>query len=295
MGESRAVQEVRKDYRVPDTIGLRVDAREVLAWVPGAEMAVREVAAHPDDLEVSRAHGGRVPLRRLGDEGGTLLVRELRKGGLLRRVRGRRMRGRWRPLDELVLLRSLGAAGVPVPEAVGCVILRAPTGWRGFLISRLVEESLDLEAWLHGVPGPPGLDPRHVLAEAGRTVRRLHDAGVPHPDLHPKNLLLTSDGSVLVLDLDKAEPAAGRLDDRVRLKNLVRLGRSIEKHRLKGLRTGRREALRFLEGYAGSPEAARHWLDTIRAHLQRGLGARTLWWRLAGEARPWRSSSAGDA
>jgi hypothetical protein len=100
-------------------------------------------------------------------------------------------------------------------------------------------------------------------------------------------MLVTAAGDVLLLDLDRASRAAGPLDDRRRLANLVRLGRAVEKHRLKGLTTGRREALRFLEGYAGSRDAAQAWLARVRARLGRTLALRMLWWRLLGEARPW--------
>jgi len=293
--ESDSQREVRRAYGVPDGIRLRVDARELLAWRPGYEMNVREVATRPDALPRHRERVGRASLGSLSSPDGPLLVREYRKGGLLRRVRGRTMHGRLRPLDELVLLARLQALAVPVPVAVGCVILRGPLGWRGFLLLEEVAGAVDLEALLHGVPGPPGTPLRHVLATAGRAVRALHDAGVPHPDLHPKNLLLTPDGRVLIIDLDKARPGTGLLADQERLRNLVRLGRAIEKHRLKGIKAGRREALRFLEGYAGSPEAARLWLERIRGYLERGLGVRILWWRLLGEARPWRPPAAGSA
>jgi 3-deoxy-D-manno-octulosonic acid kinase len=288
-------REVRRRYEVPDAILLRVDAREVLAGLGGYEVAVREVAAHPDDLPAAGGLGGRGALRRVESPQGPLLVREYRKGGLLRRLRGRRMRGRWRPLDELVLHRRLAALGVPVPDAVGCVIRKGPTGWRGFLLLHEVEGAVDLESVLHGVAAPDGADPRHVLREAGRVVRKLHDAGVPHPDLHPKNLLLAPGGRVLVIDLDKARPSPGVLSEAQRIDNLARLGRAIEKHRLKGMSAGRKEALRFLEGYAGSPEAARLWLDPIRARLGRWLGLRRVWWRLIGEARPWRPATWKDA
>lgn len=291
---STAERTTRAQYGVPDGLLLRVDPQEMLAGLPGYEVAVREVAAHPDDLPVAHGLGGRGSMRRVDSARGPLLVREYRKGGLLRRLRGRRMHGRWRPLDELVLLRRLQALGVPVPDAVGCVVLRGPTGWRGFLLLHEIHGAVDLEAVLHGVPGPDGPDVRHVLHEAGRVVRQLHDAGVPHPDLHPKNLLVAPGGRVLVIDLDKAQPSSGVLDEEARLRNLTRLGRAIEKHRLKGLGAGRREALRFLEGYAGSPEAARLWLDHIRSRLGRGLGARRVWWRLIGEARPWRAPERED-
>lgn len=289
-GRSAREREVRRLYEVPDTMLLRVDPREVLAGLPGYEVAVREVAAHPDDLPPAHGLGGRGTLRRVESPRGPLLVREYRKGGMLRRVRGPRMHGRWRPLDELVLHRRLLAVGVPVPEAVGCVIHRGLAGWRGFLLLHEIEGAIDLEALLHGVAPPPDVDLRRVLTEAGRVVRQLHDAGVPHPDLHPKNLLVTSGGRVVVIDLDKARPSPGVLREEERLANLVRLGRAIEKHRLKGMRAGRKEALRFLEGYAGSPDAAHQWLDHVRARLLRGLGPRRVWWRLIGEARPWRAA-----
>jgi hypothetical protein len=59
---------------------------------------------------------------------------------------------------------------------------------------------------------------------------------------------------VLVIDLDRGR--ARRPCPRRRAWNLVRLGRAIEKHRLRGMRVGRRAALRFLAGYAGGAEAA---------------------------------------
>jgi 3-deoxy-D-manno-octulosonic acid kinase len=293
VGDSRAERDVRERYGVPDGVLLRVNPRETLAALPGYEVPVREVAAHPDDLPRVRGVAGRGALRRVDSPAGPVLVREYRKGGLLRHLRGRLMHGRLRPLDELVLHRGLAAIGVPVVDAVGCVVLKRTTGWRGFLLMREVEGAIDLEALLHGMPAPPGAEVRRVLGDAGRAVRRLHDAGVPHPDLHPKNLLLAPDLRVLIVDLDKARATTGMLPESARLKNLLRLGRAIEKHRLKGIAAGRREALRFLEGYAGSPEAARLWLERIRTHLRRGLWLRILWWRLIGEARPWRPPAGG--
>lgn len=288
VAESERTREVRRRYGVPDGIDLRVDRREVLACLPGYEIAVRGVAAHPDALPASR-RGGRRPLAQLdsGPGPGTVLVREYRKGGILRFVRGRRFFGGWRPLMELVLHRRLQAAQVPVTEAVGCVVLRGLLGWRGFLLTREVPQSVDLEAWSYGVPLATGLSRQEVLRRAGRAVRRLHDEGVSHPDLHLKNLLLTRDGRVLVLDLDKAHALDQPLGEAARIRDLARMGRGIEKHRMKGLTTGRRESLRFLEGYAGSLDAAHEWLERVRARLRRGLSLRMAWWRLAGESRPW--------
>jgi hypothetical protein len=288
VSEIGASEALRQKYGVPDGIRLRVEAGEVLAWLPDHEAAVRHVAANPRDLPRS-PYAGRAPLARLAEgDLPPLLVRTYRKGGVLRHVRGASFRGRLRPLEELVLLWRLGAAGVPVLDAVGAVVLRGRSGWRGFLLTREVPGSLDLEAWLHGMPAPATeVAPAEILRRAGRSVRALHDAGVSHADLHPKNLLITPSGAVLVLDLDRAETTENRLDDERRLANFVRLGRAVEKHRLKGLTIGRREALRFLEGYAGDRAAAGTWLARIRQRLVLGLVVRRAWWRLTGEARPW--------
>ncbi|MFV1958533.1 MAG: lipopolysaccharide kinase InaA family protein [Planctomycetota bacterium] len=291
--EAQRARKLRRHYDVPGAIRLRVAGGEVLAWLDGFEVAVRGVAAHPDDLPESRL-GGRRPLRRLASVSRPLLVREYHKGGLLRHVRGRSMYGPLRPLRELVLHRRLDALGVPVVRAVACVVLPRGLGWRGFLLVEEVVGARDLEAVLYGFPVPGGVARGDALVRARRAVRCLHDAGVPHPDLHPKNILLAPDGTVRLLDLDKARPADGLLDDRVRLANLVRMARSIEKHRMKGLRVDVRDALRFLEGYAGTRPAAALWLRRIRQRLAPGLLPRRVWWRLLGEARPWRPPRGGD-
>jgi tRNA A-37 threonylcarbamoyl transferase component Bud32 len=279
MGESSAT-DVRRRYDVPDSVRLHVEDGRLMAYVEGAEEAARAVADGPDDLPASAGPVGRGPLRRVASPLGPLLVREARKGGLLRRLRGRRFHGPYRPLRELVLSRRCLGAGVPVAEAVACVILGG-SPWRGFLLTREVPDAMDLERWLYS-----GRGGRDVLRSAGRAVRALHDAGVRHADLHPKNLLLDGDGRVLVLDLDRAQPFDGPLPEEERLRNLVRLGRAIEKHRLRGLSVSRRSALRFLEGYGGSAGAAARWLERVRGRLGRGLALRFAWWRLTGQGRP---------
>ncbi len=291
MGATASANELRRRYGLPESIRLKADPREILAWVEGAEDAVRTVASNPDGLPFAPATG-RAVLRRFDAAMGPLFVREYRKGGLLRAVRGRRFHGRLRPLDELVLLRRLLAAKVPVPEAVGAVVKHGLLGWRGFLLTKEVEAALDLETFLYDPSCLPVVYPREALADAGRSVRRLHDAGVSHADLHPKNLLLAGrTGEILVLDLDRARPFDGLLPDEERLSNLVRLGRAVEKHRLRGMRVGRRAALRFLGGYTGDPAAAARLLERVRERLGRGLSWRVLWWKLSGQARPRPASS----
>ena len=120
------------------------------------------------------------------------------------------------------------AARVPVLDVVGAVVLRATTGWRGFLLSHEVRGAVDLQAFLYAPQAHAEWPVTEALAAAGRAVRTLHDAGVSHADLHPKNLLLAGrTGEILVIDLDRARAFDGLLPDEERLTNLVRLGRAV--------------------------------------------------------------------
>jgi 3-deoxy-D-manno-octulosonic acid kinase len=288
--ESPATEAVRQRYAVPGSIRLRVGVHDVLAFVAGHETSVRSVASAPDALPQSD-RGGRAPLRRLETPLGPVLVRRYRKGGLLRHLRGRRFLGAWRPLEELVLLCRLGALRLPVIEGVGAVVHLHGRSWSGWLLTREVGGSVDLDAWLRG-RGPAGAPPApRVARRAGRAVRELHDAGVRHADLHPKNLLLTPQGQVLVLDLDKARCFDRPLSDAPRAANLLRLARAVDKLALQGTPTSARLALRFLEGYAGTRAAARSWFERLVARRLAGRSLRGAWWRLSGQTR---SSRLGD-
>lgn len=284
---------IRQRYGVPEAVELRASPREVLGFLPGFEDVVRAVAEAPDALPRA-ARAGRAPLSRLDSPLGSVLVREYRKGGLLRHVRGRRFLGPWRPFVELSLARRLLAARVPVVEAVGAVVLRGWTGWRGFLLTLEVPGGLDLEAYLYDPAAHPEWPLRDALAEAGRTVRALHDAGVAHGDLHPKNLLLDpSAAAVRALDLDRSGAFDAPLDDDARVRNLTRLARSVEKHRLRGMPVGRREALRFLRAYGGGAEPGDRWLAVVRASVRRGLWLHRAWWRLSGQVGRARGPATG--
>ena len=286
----RTEETLREAYGVPPGIELRISGSPgdglALAFVEGLELAARSVAGGTDTLPRS-PHGGRHPLRRLHAPSGGLLVRAYRKGGLLRALRGDRFWGRWRPLDELVLLHRLGALRIPVVAAAGAVIAFGRWTWTGHLLTREVSGAADLDQWLRdacaGARAPRG--GLQVLHRAGRAVRELHDAGVQHADLHPKNLLVTPDARVLVIDLDKARAFDRPLTEVRRARNLLRLMRAVDKLRLKGVPVPTAWVLRFLGAYAGSPQAGRLWFDRLRPRVTRWRSVRAAWWRLAGQAK----------
>ena len=269
---------------MPPAFELAAESGHVLLWRGDLEDAVRHVATAFADLPTGEAQG-RAPLRRVESASGeAYLVRPYRKGGLARGVRGERFRGRFRPLDEAVLHAELQAAGVPVLEVGGAVVLGDEASWDGFLLTREAVGAVDVDAWLEGRDAGvhEGTSP---LERAGAAVRALHEHGVEHADLHAKNLLLTPAGEVLVIDLDRARRHAAPLADEARVRNLARFERYLVKQRAKGRALARWTPAAFYRGYAdGDDDAGQRWM--ARAVAQRGrLWWRSIWWRLSGQAR----------
>ncbi len=132
--------------------------------------------------------------------------------------------GRSRPLREWCLLRALADAGQPVPRPLAARVVRAGPWYRGELWTRAVAGGPLPEA--ARVPGGAGTpEAARVL---GGVLRRLHDAGVDHPDLHVGNILVRALGrraeDYTVLDFDRGRR---RRPGRWRGRNVARLLRSL--------------------------------------------------------------------
>ncbi len=207
---------------------------------------------------------------------GAVFVRPYLHGGLLGRLTGELHAGDGRFAGELEALVAARAAGVPVPEALGVVSRPRALGMRaGWLLLREERGAVDVLAFLAG--DPPPARRRAVLATAGRALRRLHDAGFEHPDLHLRNLLLTPRGDVLVLDLDRVRRHAELPRER-RLAGLFRFDRHAAKQAARGLPVARADRLRVLRAYAGAEWPGRDELRALAkrlaAHIERHGSAR---------------------
>ena len=132
----------------------------------------------------------------------------------------------------------LGKMGVNCPRMLGYAE-RRPAG-PALIVTELAEDAERLDLWVpkHGVP------PEAVIALA-RFIRHLHDRGISHTDLSPRNILIRKPGSAfefLLLDYEDAR-FAPRIRRRRRLENL---------HHLHGRMVGYvplRDRLRFLRTY----------------------------------------------
>jgi hypothetical protein len=200
---------------------------------------------------------------------GRVFVRQYLHGGALRGVTGDLYRGDGRFLAELAVLVAAARGGVPVAEALGVVSRPASLGLRhGWLLLREIPGAVDVLRFLESAPSAARR--RAVLVSAGLAIRALHDAGIEHPDLHLKNLLLTPDGRVLVLDLDRARrlPAVSREQ---RLDGLFRFDRFAAKQRKAGMPVSRTDRLRVLRAYAGRDWPPRAEVRELATRLARHI------------------------
>jgi tRNA A-37 threonylcarbamoyl transferase component Bud32 len=211
------------------------------------------------------------------------VVRYYTHGGLLRKVTRDRFAGSERFFDEVRVSEHMREQGVNTPEVLGLVVQAGKLGFcRGALVTRMVEGGRDVLEYLRSKEGREQItDPRvrrTLIRSAAQEVRKMHDAGVCHADLHIKNLLLAPDGEIYILDLDRAKlhgkPGVSR-----RLANLIRLGRSIEKTGVDSVVSGRDSYGFFLEYLRAGPPLKTKAREIVKKY-QRNVARHRLFWKL---------------
>jgi tRNA A-37 threonylcarbamoyl transferase component Bud32 len=170
-----------------------------------------------------------------------MIVRELVHGGLFKKVTGRRFLSKSRSVRELSISNYLRENGIRTPEIPAVRFIRSGIFYSIDVITRLVPYSIDLLTWLEKL----GLEQKgevlrfaqnnwqdnlftSVFYETGVLVRKMHELGVYHADLHLKNILLDDQMNPWLLDLDKARQFP-TLPDFMRQMNLNRFFRSCRK------------------------------------------------------------------
>ncbi len=230
-----------------------------------------------------RVPGGRGSNRILESGGDPIRLRPSRHGGLLASWLGDRFFSPNRPFRELRIWLALRRRGVPLPIPVLAVSGRRGFIWRSAFGSINLAGALDGAAWLATQPDAPQL--RSACIAFARTLRRLHDAGGLHGDLHLRNILIepeNDDGEnasvrLVLIDLDRTRivPEASA---RERFRELMRFARSLEKAGHRNLVSPRFRAL-ALSAYCASDRELRHsmlrWAPREARRLQRH---RLGWW-----------------
>jgi 3-deoxy-D-manno-octulosonic acid kinase len=191
--------------------------------------------------------------------GPRVIVRRLRHGGLLGPLLGGRYLGPGRVLRELEATARLRAAGAPVPEPVLALALRRGVCWALAIATVHEEGAVDALEFFAARPDEARL--LRAAAAAGAALRRFHDAGGRHADLHVKNLLLRETRAgcdVIVIDLDRGRAGAPP-GPRRRAREIGRLWRSLLKRGvLESL--GERGAAAFVSAYCAGDRGLREAL-----------------------------------
>jgi 3-deoxy-D-manno-octulosonic acid kinase len=181
-----------------------------------------------------------------------VVVRHARRGGMLAPLLRDVYLGSPRFLREIAMSRHLAQAGIPTPEVVAGVMYPAGMGHRADVATSRVD-GRDLAEIFFGAQQPAGERREAILHAVGGTVRRLHNAGLIHPDLQLRNVLVEDpprpSPTIFLLDVDTCR-AIPKGDDASRRWNLARFARSWEKfNRQSGVRLTEDDRAAFAAGY----------------------------------------------
>ncbi|HEV2130822.1 MAG TPA: lipopolysaccharide kinase InaA family protein [Longimicrobiaceae bacterium] len=191
-----------------------------------------------------RASHAMVPL----PTGERAVVRVYRRGGMLRHLNRERYFLGHRAFAELRATEVARANGVRTPLPLAAVERSARIGYTALFATRWVPGSRDGASWLREADPSAA---RALLRQAGEQIGRMHAAGVAHPDLNLRNLLVAQErgeptATVYLLDFDRARVYRGPVPTRRRARDLLRLARSARKLRMP---LGHQEWSALREGY----------------------------------------------
>jgi 3-deoxy-D-manno-octulosonic acid kinase len=215
-----------------------------------------------------------------------MIIKNYRRGGLLRFLVRDLYWGDRRPIEELRVGAVALQAGIPTAAVLAAVAFKvAGPFYRGYLITRELAGCKDLPAFLSAARGETSEETfrnkRALLARTAQTVRAMHDCGVYHGDLNLKNILIDAEhqNTVYIIDWDKSR-AQENISLLQRSSNMVRCCRSMEKLSRQGLALTERDQLFFLRSYWGTEAGIRKRLrkDFIRMRLF--LRLRQLRWAI---------------
>ena len=245
-------------HRIGDT-WLILDSASTDALVPLrlADASVREALF----ASAPRRGRGTAPTVSLSPDSAVVL-RRYRHGGILGRFTGPLFLGPARALAELQVTARAESDGAPVPHVL-CLVLWPILGplWSAVIGTREEPSAVDLLTRLRRTDSARE---RHALSRAaGEAIGRLHDAGVEHRDLQLRNVLVTHDSRIVIVDLDRAVfHRHGRLATRTRASNLGRLARSAFKTGLWRSTLDARDLAAFIAAYTRGRRDLRRDLRT---------------------------------
>ena len=216
----------------------------------------------------------------LGNEK-SMVLRQYSHGGLLRAITGNLYLFGSRSFRELALTEEIRSCGIPTIPSIGAIhhLIFYPF-YQAYFLSLEVPQALNLTQYFQEVGASPSrqnlLLKRKTIHATGILIRQFHQSGFFHGDLQLKNILVLGD-QILLIDFDRSyrKPI---LSIHERMKNLLRLNRSVEKWKRFGLSITRTDRWRFFSAYAGEDRKIRAAMeDVLRTYPIRFLLYRFGW------------------
>jgi serine/threonine protein kinase len=215
-----------------------------------------EKSSHISHYLKGRALHPCIPL----EDGKRMVLRRYSHGGLLRAITGNLYFFGARSFRELALTEDIRSCGIPTVLSIGAIHHRIffPF-YRAYFLSLEVPHAIDLIQYFNERGAHPSREnlslKRKTIRSAGLLIRQFHQAGFSHGDLQLKNVLVAED-QLLLIDFDRSYRKPS-LSTRERMKNLLRLNRSVEKWKRLGLPITRTDRWRFFLAYAGDDKTIR--------------------------------------
>lgn len=257
---------------------------------------------YKDAEKLNVSYHGRTPcktilMESLNNE--SFVVRDYWHGGLFGRILRDFFWDRLRPLKELSICEVASKSGVKTTEVIAIVKnkIMGPL-YKCQLVSKEITCAIDLMVLLLKPEKNQFIaQKRQIINKVAKAVKEMHDAGIYHADLHLKNILVQfAEGgeiNVYIIDLDKSKQHE-KISIYKRMKNIIRLDRSVEKM-LRGNRDtfgetflfpiSKTDKLRFLKEYAASGNKS---VKSLRYYIQSYRTSHNfhrLWWRVVNGRR----------
>jgi 3-deoxy-D-manno-octulosonic acid kinase len=188
-----------------------------------------------------------------------------------------------RSFRELALTEEIRACGIPTVCSIGAIHQPVfPFFYRAYLLTREFPQARNLVEYFSEAGPLPYRESlslkRKILCDAGLMLRKFHDAGFFHADLQLKNLMVV-DGQVNLIDFDRSYRKQS-LSQKERMDNLLRLNRSADKWKRKGLPVTRTDRWRFFLAYEGKDEETRKAIRKALRHYSMRLFFHRIFWTI---------------
>ena len=164
---------------------------------------------------------------------GPVVIKEYRRGGFLGKVNPNLYlkTAESRPEQEFRMLKIAAQAGVSTPKPLAAIVQGSRATGNLFYRGWLMMQHLDHQDNLASLSVNDADRAYEMLPTVAKELGTMIDSSIFHQDLHPGNILVSEDGSVSVIDFDKAYEYKGTID-KLKRAYLLRWRRAVIKHQL---------------------------------------------------------------